>query len=100
LNNEGGFGKLAVMKQRLNRITPAGFVVHGSGMMGEVGGLLEVLFAGMMGGLVGFVFGMLFGTFARIFTLNRVKGIIGGRHWAAYGAGAGALALAMIELFA
>ena len=87
------------MKQRLSRITPAGFVVHGTGMWGEMEGILEVLFAGMVGGLIGFIFGMLFGTFARIFTLNRVKGIIGGRHWAAYGAGAGALALAMMELF-
>ena len=31
-------------------------------------------------------------------SLNRVKGIIGGRHWAAYGTGAGALALAAMEL--
>ncbi len=93
------FGKLPAMKQRLKRITPAGFVVHGAGMWGEMEGMIEVLFAGMIGALVGFIFGMLFGTFARIFTLNRVKGIIGGRHWAAYGAGAGALALAMMELF-
>ena len=86
------------MKQRLNRITPAGFVVHGAGMWGEMEGLLEILFAGMIGALFGFICGLLCGTVARIFTLNRVKGIIGGRHWAAYGAGAGALALAMIEL--
>ena len=64
-----------------------------------MGGMVEVLFAGMIGALIGFITGMLCGTFARIFTLNRVKGMIGGRHWAAYGAGAGALALAMIELF-
>jgi hypothetical protein len=42
---------------------------------------------------------MLIGVIARICTLNRLKGIIGGKHWAAYGAGAGALALAFIELF-
>jgi len=87
------------MKQRLNRISPSGFVVHGSGMGGEMEGIVEILFAGMIGGLFGFIGGMLCGTFARIFTLNRVKGMIGGRHWAAYGAGAGALALAMMELF-
>ena len=89
------------MKKRLSRINPSGFVVHGGGMGGggEMGGIVEILFAGMIGALVGFITGMLCGTFARIFTLNRVKGMIGGRHWAAYGAGAGALALAMIELF-
>ena len=89
------------MKQRLSRINPSGFVVHGGGMggTGEIGGIVEILFAGMIGALIGFISGMLCGTFARLFTLNRVKGIIGGRHWAAYGAGAGALALAMIELF-
>jgi hypothetical protein len=86
------------MKQRLNRIAPAGFVVHGAGLWGEMEGLLEILFAGMIGALLGFICGLLCGTLARILTLNRVKGIIGGRHWAAYGAGAGALALAMIEL--
>ena len=86
------------MKQRLNRITPAGLVMHGTGMWGEFEGLIEVLFAGMIGGLIGFIVGMLFGAFARIFTLNRVKGIIGGRHWAAYGAGAGGLALAVMEM--
>jgi hypothetical protein len=85
--------------ERLNRITPSGLVVHGQGMSGGIEGLAEVLFAGMIGALAGFVFGMLFGAFARIFTLNRVKGMIGGRHWAAYGAGAGALALALMELF-
>jgi hypothetical protein len=67
-------------------------------MWGEIEGILEVLFAGMMGAMLGFIAGMLFGTLARVFTLNRVKGMIGGRHWAAYGAGAGGLALAMIEL--
>lgn len=87
------------MKQRLNRVTPAGLVVHGTGMSGTMEGPIEVLFAGLVGALIGFIFGMLCGTFARIFTLNRVKGIVGGRHWAAYGAGAGALALAMMELF-
>lgn len=61
-------------------------------------GIMEVLFAGITGALLGFVFGMLCGGLARVFTLDRAKGIIGGRHWAAYGAGAGGLALAMIEL--
>src|ERR1051325_11960777 len=90
--------KLSLMKQRLRRMTPAGFIVHGSGMWGEMEGIVEVLFAGLIGALLGFIVGMLCGTLARLFTLNRVKGMIGGRHWAAYGAGAGALALAMMEL--
>jgi hypothetical protein len=62
-------------------------------------GIIEVMFAGMVGALGGFIFGMLCGSFARIFTINRVKGMIGGRHWAAYGAGAGALGLALMEFF-
>lgn len=86
------------MKKFLNRINPSGLVVSGPGMGGEMGDTIEVLFAGMMGVLFGFVFGMLCGALARVFTLNRVKGIIGGRHWAAYGAGAGGLALAVIEM--
>jgi len=86
------------MNKRLNKVNASGFVVSGQGMHAEMEGPAEIMFAGMIGALLGFIFGMLFGTFARIFTLNRVKGMIGGRHWAAYGAGAGALALAMIEL--
>ena len=86
------------MKKFLNRISPSGFVVSGPGMGGETGEIIEVPFAGMVGALLGFVFGMLCGVLARIFTLNRVKGIIGGRHWAAYGAGAGGLALSVIEM--
>ena len=87
------------MNKHLRRMNPAGVFMSGQGMSGSLEGPLEIMFAGVAGGLVGFVFGMLCGTLARVFTLNRVKGIIGGRHWAAYGAGAGALALAMIELF-
>lgn len=86
------------MKKMLSRINP-GFVVSGAGMGGSTEGTIEILVAGLVGALIGFIGGMLFGSFARIFTLNRVKGIIGGQHWAAYGAGAGALALAMLELF-
>jgi len=86
------------MNKRLSRINPAGFVVSGQGMHGDMEGIAEVLFAGLGGALAGFSLGLLIGVMARIFTLNRVKGIIGGRHWAAYGAGAGALALAAVEL--
>ena len=85
------------MKKQLSRIQ-SGFVVSGSGMGAEIGDTVEMLFAGMIGALLGFVFGMLCGTLARVFTLDRAKGIIGGRHWAAYGAGAGGLASAVIEL--
>ena len=85
------------MKKRLEKVNPAGLIVSGRGVGGELDGPLEVLFAGAVGALGGFVCGMLFGSFARIFTINRVKGMIGGRHWAAYGAGAGALGLALIE---
>jgi hypothetical protein len=88
------------MKKRLDKINPAGLVVSGQGTGGgPIEGPLEVLFAGAVGALAGFVLGMLFGSFARIFTINRVKGMIGGRHWAAYGAGAGALGLAVVEYF-
>jgi hypothetical protein len=87
------------MNKHLRRINPSGVIMSGPGMGGELEGPLEVMFAGMIGALAGFILGMLVGTLARIFTLNRVKGIIGGRRWAAYGAGAGALALAMMELF-
>ncbi len=87
------------MNKHLRRINPSGLVVSGPGMTGPLEGPIEVLFAGAVGGIAGFIFGMLFGSLARVFTLNRVKGIIGGRHWAAYGAGAGALGLAVMELF-
>jgi hypothetical protein len=87
------------MKKRLERMNPAGLLVSGRGIGGELEGPIEILFAGAVGALAGFILGMLFGSFARIFTLNRVKGMIGGRHWAAYGAGAGALGLAVFELF-
>jgi hypothetical protein len=85
------------MNQR--KAYPAGLVMHGTGMWGEMEGFVEIFFAGMIGALFGFVVGMLFGVMTRIFTLNRVKGVIGGRHWAAYGASAGALALALMEIF-
>ena len=87
------------MKKRLEKINPAGLILSGRGVGGELEGPLEILFASAVGALAGFVLGMLFGSFARIFTLNRVKGMIGGSHWAAYGAGAGALGLAVIEFF-
>jgi hypothetical protein len=90
----------ASMNKHLRRINPSGLVVSGPGMTGPLEGPIEVLFAGAVGGIAGFIFGLLCGTMARVFTLNRVKGIIGGRHWAAYGAGAGALGLAVMELFA
>lgn len=73
--------------------------MSGPGMSGSLEGSIEIMFAGAAGGVVGFVFGMLFGALARVFTMNRVKGIIGGHHWAAWGAGAGALGLAVTELF-
>jgi len=87
------------MHERLKKINFAGFVVSGSGGSTSLEGPIEVFFAGMVGALLGFVGGMLIGVIARLCTLNRLKGIIGGKHWAAYGAGAGALALAFIELF-
>lgn len=87
------------MNKHLRRVNPAGVFMSGPGMGGPLEGPLEILFAGAAGGLLGFIFGLLFGSLARVFTLNRVKGMIGGRHWAAWGAGAGALGLAMMELF-
>lgn len=86
------------MKVHLKKMNPAGLVLSGQGMSGGVDGPIEIMFAGLLGALVGFTAGLLFGVLARVLTLNRVKGIIGGRHWAAYGAGAGALALAAMEL--
>jgi len=86
-------------KRAKKQLYPAGFVVHGSGMTGQYGEIPEVLLAGAVGAVAGLTLGMLCGGFARIFTLNRVKGMIGGRHWGVWGAGAGALGLALIELF-
>lgn len=86
------------MKNHLKKMNPAGLIMSGQGMHGSVDGPIEVMFAGLIGALVGFTTGLLFGVLTRVFTLNRVKGMIGGRHWAAYGAGAGALALAAMEL--
>jgi hypothetical protein len=77
----------------------SGVYMSGPGLTGEMGTTMEVLFASLVGGLVGFVLGMLTGTLARIFTLNRVRGMIGGIHWAAYGAAAGAIVLAAVEFF-
>jgi hypothetical protein len=87
------------MKKRLEKLNPAGLMLSGRGIGGGLEGLIEVLLAGAVGALGGFVTGMLFGTFARLMTVNRIKGMIGGSHWAAYGAGAGALSLAVLEWF-
>ena len=86
------------MKKRLQKNLP-GLVVSGPGMgAGSLEGPVEIMVAGMVGALGGFVVGMLCGSLARLFTINRQRGMIGGRIWAAYGASAGALALAMMEL--
>lgn len=85
------------MNKRLERINSAGLIMSGRGMGGEIEGPLEVMFAGGLGALLGFVTGMLFGTFARFLTSNRIKGMIGGAHWAAYGAALGGVALAILE---
>ena len=87
------------MNKKLDRVTPAGLVVHGSGVAGGIEGPAEIFFAGLIGALLGFICGMLSGSIVRVLTVNARKGIRGGLHWAAYGAGAGALALALIELF-
>lgn len=87
------------MKEQPRRFFGAnGVFMSGQGMSGEISGTMEVMFATLLGGLAGMVIGMVVGTFARLFTINRVKGMIGGIQWGAYGAGAGALALAMFEL--
>lgn len=75
-----------------------GVFMTGGGIGGEISGPIEVMFAGLIGGIAGLVVGMIAGTFARFFTINRAQGVIGGMQWGAYGAGAGALALAMFEL--
>jgi hypothetical protein len=85
------------MKRRLERINSAGLIMSGRGMGGEIEGPIEVIFAGSFGAVLGFVGGMLFGSFARLITSNRVKGMIGGAHWAAYGAALGGVALAILE---
>ena len=87
------------MKQRLQKYLP-GFVVSGSGMGADsMEGPVEFLLAGLVGAMAGFILGLLSGSIARLITYNRDRGIIGGRVWAAYGASAGALALALMELF-
>lgn len=75
-----------------------GVFIAGQGVSGEISGPIEVLFATLLGGMAGLVAGMIVGTFARIVTTNRVKGMIGGMHWGAFGAGAGALTLAVYTL--
>ena len=87
------------MKEQSRRFHAAsGVFMSGQGMSGEISGTMEVLFASLLGGLAGLVCGMVIGTLARLCTINRVKGMVGGMHWGAYGAGAGALVLAMFEL--
>ncbi len=86
------------MKRQLQRVNPAGLIMSGSGMSGEMEGPIEVFFAGALGALAGFVFGLLAGAVSRVLTLNRAKGILGGPVWAAYGAGAGGVALAIFEI--
>ena len=85
-------------KQSRNFLGANGVFMSGGGMGGEINETLEVMFAGLFGGITGLVCGLVVGVGARFITLNRVKGIVGGMHWGAYGAGAGALALAMFEL--
>jgi len=78
---------------------PAGFLVSNPNGAGEIEGPLEVAFAGLIGAGIGFVIGLLCGSIARVLTMNAVNGMRGGMRWAAYGAGAGALALALFETF-
>lgn len=85
-------------RKKLGRAYPAGLVVSNSSGAG-IEGPVEVLFAGMLGALCGFVLGMLIGVITRIMTMNALRGSRGGMHWGAYGAGAGAMALALVELF-
>ena len=86
-------------KDKLQRVLPAGIMVNSPGGtgVGDIEGPLEIFFAGLLGALAGFVLGLLIGVFTRIATMNAARGCTGGIHWAAYGAGAGALALAIIE---
>ena len=83
--------------KRINAATPAGFIIPNS-PGGDIEGPLEVFFAGLVGALSGFVLGMLIGACTRVATMNARNGCRGGMHWAAYGAGAGAMALAIVEL--
>ena len=87
-------------KGNLSRFLPAGLMMNTSGGtgVGDIEGPLEILFAGVLGSLIGFVLGMLLGVITNIATMNASRGSSGGMHWAAYGAGGGALALAVIEL--
>ena len=86
------------MKQWLQK-NLSGFVVSGSGMgTGSMEGPIEIILACIVGAMGGFVLGLLGSSVARLITANRERGIIGGQKWAAYGASAGALALAMMEL--
>lgn len=87
------------MKKQSRRVLGTdGVFIAGQGVSGEISGPIEVLFATLLGGLAGLVAGMIVGTFASIVTTNREKGMIGGMHWGAYGAGAGALTLATYKL--
>jgi hypothetical protein len=88
------------VKSLRKKLSPyfAGVFVGGPNAGAEIEGPLEVVFAGLVGALAGFVLGMLAGSMARIFTMNSPKGSRGGMNWAAWGAGAGAMALAVIEL--
>jgi hypothetical protein len=88
------------MKERLSRICPAGLVVHGRQVQGNMEGVIELMFAALLGCIGGFIVGMLLGVTSRIATVNRVKGVVGGPHWAAYGAALGAVGLACIRWFA
>jgi hypothetical protein len=86
------------LREKLKRINPSGLIVSGGSAAGDIEGPLEIIFAGLVGALAGFVIGLLAGSVARLITINSVKGMRGGMHWAAYGACLGALALAMMEL--
>ena len=84
--------------EKLNSIVAAG-VINSSPRPGDIEGPLEIVFAGLLGAMGGFVVGLLIGILTRIFTMNAANGERGGIHWAAYGASAGALCLAIVEFF-
>ena len=88
-----------VLIPKVQRLLSSGVFVSGPNGSGEIEGPLEVMFAGLVGAAGGFVAGLLLGACARLLTMDAVRGSRGGAHWAAYGAGAGAVALSMIELF-
>lgn len=93
------------MEQLLSEILPIqavlpGVYMSGQGMNGETNEGLKIFFAGAIGALLGFVVGVMAGTFARIITMNRVKGMIGGMHWGAYGTAVGAVTLALLRWLA